>query len=398
MKNKHLLLLGLWLLLSCTPAPPPPPKVIERPPLPKDGRDHHADTLSSLYNYCEITQLPQFDTAPPRLDLLKGRFLDSAIQLQYSYLCSRPDSFHYKYGNLNFSQKQIKQANRKIYDWVVDSTAEVADLFYHTKAYQILGADSCGNIHFTAYYTPVLKVRKKPNATYKYPIYKYPKKWKGKLPSREKIDGEGVLKGQGLELAYAKSIVDIFFMQIQGSGIVEFPNGERSYFAYGGKNNHRYKSIGKYLIEIDSIKKVNISLGNIKKYFKKYPDQVEEILYRNPSYVFFKPEAVRPQGGIRVPLTGMHSVAVDPKFIPLGSTLLAQIPILDENKKFSHHEYRLLLAQDTGGAIKGPGRIDLYTGIGKEAEQQAGPMNYYGKVWLLLPRESLWDYFSYFAF
>ena len=114
---------------------------------------------------------------------------------------------------------------------------------------------------------------------------------------------------------------------------------------------------------------------------------MEEVLYSNPSYVFFRPSKARVSGAGPVPLTPEYSIAVDPKYIPLGSCLLAAVPIHDKKGNFTHHEYRILLAQDTGGAINGPGHVDLYTGIGKQAKRDAGYTHHYGGLWLLLPKE-----------
>jgi len=112
-------------------------------------------------------------------------------------------------------------------------------------------------------------------------------------------------------------------------------------------------------------------------------------LFANPNYIFFKPSKNKPKGAGHVPLTAKYSIAVDRKYIPLGSCLLAQIPIIGENKKFSHYEFRFLIAQDIGGAINGPGHVDLYQGIGKIGQKNASALHHYGKLWLLLPKEEL---------
>ena len=114
----------------------------------------------------------------------------------------------------------------------------------HLNAYQLKGQDGKGNVKFTGYFTPELKVRKQKSNRYPYPIYAYPENWKGRLPSRRQIDGERVLNGQGLELAFAKRLEDIYYMQLQGSGLVNFGNGKRRYFGYAGSNKHPYSSIG----------------------------------------------------------------------------------------------------------------------------------------------------------
>ena len=255
------------------------------------------------------------------------------------------------------------------------------------EAHQIWGDDKKGNVKFTGYFTPVLKVREKPNSSYKYPLYQYPKKWKGRLPSRRKIEGEGALDSFNLEIAYAKSKLDIYFMQVQGSGYIEFPNGKRKLLAHEGTNKHPYRSIGKYMVKNGFATPDYVSLKSIKSYFRKNPSLVDSILFQNPSYVFFRPVTTQPRGAGHVPLTPNYSIAIDRKVLPLGSCLLATVPILDDKRNFSHHEFRILISQDIGGAIKGEGHVDLYKGIGARAEIDASNLHHYGQLWLLLPKE-----------
>lgn len=257
------------------------------------------------------------------------------------------------------------------------------------EAHQIWGDDKKGNVRFTGYFTPVLKVKKEPDAQYRYPLYKYPKKWNGALPTRGEIEGEGVLDTFNLEIAYAKNKIDIYFMQVQGSGYIEFPNGEKVLLAHAGTNKQPYRSIGKYMVENGYTTPEYVSLKSIRSYFKKNPELVDSILFINPSYIFFTPVKTNPRGAGHVALTPEYSIAVDKKVIPLGSCLLASIPMVDENRNFTHHEYRILLAQDVGGAIKGTGHVDLYRGIGKNAEKNASALHHYGNIWLLLPKDTL---------
>lgn len=254
-------------------------------------------------------------------------------------------------------------------------------------AYQLSGEDERGNVHFTGYFTPVLEVRKKRDAVFQFPIYKFPKKWKGKLPTRREIDEEGLLEDKGLEIAYGKSKLDIYVMHVQGSGIIQYKNGTTLLLAHAGSNKHPYRSIGKYMIEQGLTTKEEVSLKSIQNYFEEHPNELDDILSINPSYIFFSPKKRKPQGAGNVALTPIHSVAVDKNFIPLGSCLLGSVPILDVNRNFSHHEYRILLAQDVGGAIKGSGHVDLYTGIGSSAKNAASNLHHYGRVWILLPKE-----------
>ncbi len=255
-------------------------------------------------------------------------------------------------------------------------------------AFQSWGKDQKGHVKFTGYFTPVLDIKKHKDEIYKYPFYKYPQHWSGRLPTRRQIDGEGALKGMGLEIGYANNLVDIYYMQLQGSGMINFlDTHEKSLFRYAGKNGHAYRSIEIFIRKNTDLGTQNLTINGIKRFLNENPHRGEMVLYYNPSYVFFNPtkSVVKGAGGVR--LQKDISVAVDSKYFPLGSVLLASMPILDTNGKLSHHEYQLLLPQDVGGNIKGPGHIDVYSGIGKEGELQATSRNHFGEIFILLPRE-----------
>ncbi|MEL6924108.1 MAG: MltA domain-containing protein, partial [Bacteroidota bacterium] len=206
-------------------------------------------------------------------------------------------------------------------------------------------------------------------------------------PTRAEIDGDGALDGRGLEIAYAKNLVDVYFMQVQGSGYVEFRNGERKLFAYDGTNKHPYRSIGRHMVDNNIIEAQFISMSRIKRYLNQHPNMRDSVLFHNPSYTFFTPQQSSPRGAGLVPLTSDYSIAVDPKYIPLGSCLLGWVPIINERGHLLRHEFRFLVAQDVGGAIKGAGHIDLYSGTGLEGRKKASYLHHYGKLWLLLPKE-----------
>jgi len=127
------------------------------------------------------------------------------------------------------------------------------------------------------------------------------------------------------------------------------------------------------------------SIRGIRRYLNAHPELMDEVLFSNPSYVFFTQQKAQPYGAGLAPLTPNYSVAVDTRYIPMGACLLARVPLLS-NDKVIDFEYRVLLAQDIGGAIKGPGRIDLYMGIGELAQNKASAMHHYGQLWLLTPK------------
>jgi len=311
-----------------------------------------------------------------------------ALQDQLKLLKRRKQASQQQIGNKSI---QVSELKKTIETFLYAHLKQPNLLLDSLDAYQIHGKDKKGNVYFTGYFTPVIAVSAKPSANYTYPIYTRPdrEKWSGPLPSRVAIDGQGVLEGRGLELAYARRLVDIYFMQLQGSGIIEYPNGRQEYLSFTSTNGHSYRSIEKYIINNEDIPLSDVSMDGIKRFVKQNPELEKPILFTNPSYVFFDRKRERPHGAGHVPLTKDYSIAVDSKYIPLGSCLLAAMPVVDHKGKFSHHEYKIVLAQDTGGAIRGSGHVDVYCGVGKEAQQKAMAFHHYGRLWLLLPKEEL---------
>ena len=287
----------------------------------------------------------------------------------------------FKYGNLKVSGKKLKETGQLLFKRLQKNKYNLLKDF---ELYQIKGEDNCGNIHFTGYFTPVLKVRKTPDKTFKYPIYAMPRL--KKIPSRKAIDQHNALAGKNLELAYSNSLLENYFLQVQGSGILDFGNKQRKPIGYAGQNGHAYKSLGKMLVNSGAVSAEKISLKSIRAWFAKHPQKLQPMLNKNPSYTFFKFRKSEITGATGVSLTPMHSVAVDKKYIPYGACLLAEVPVLNSKGVLIAHKWRLLFAHDTGGAIRGPGHLDLYHGFGKEAGEKAGDLHHYGRIWLILAR------------
>jgi len=337
-----------------------------------NGRDTAALKRDSLYLK---------ESLPPGLPMPDESF-QSGLQQQIKYL-NRIGDKDFVLENTQTSVADLKLVAQEINNWL-QNPAQQPQLIAH----QLAGQDQRGNVQITGYYVPVIPVRHLPDEVYRYPLYRKPAQPNadGSYPSREEIDFENALAGQGLEIAYTSSLVENFFLHVQGSGVVEYEDGERKLLSWGGVNGHAYRSLGKELIERGEIDRAHISAQSIRQWLSDNPDRNREILSTNPSYLFFSEGPQSPVGAANVPLTPLYSAAVDPKVIPLGSILLAQVPKLDSYGNLIGHEFRLLLAQDKGGAIKGPGHIDWYQGIGEEAHFHAGQLKHFGKVWLLLPQ------------
>jgi membrane-bound lytic murein transglycosylase A len=303
-----------------------------------------------------------------------------ALDKSEQYLNRKKKRTH-NINGLSVSDNQLLKANRLLKAYQNDGSTSIFD---NLNAHQLCGEDNRGNVHFTGYFIPVVKVSKTKDEVYKYPLYRKPKS--GKLPSRKQIDDNNALANRGLELCYSNDLLDNFLMQVQGSGIVEYEDGTKELLSYGGENGHRYRSIGKYLVAAGHVPKEKISLEAIKIWCAENPDSVTTLLNRNPSFVFFNKSKKEPSGAAGVPLSAFVSVAVDKRYVPLGSTLLVAVPVLDDNGNFIGHEYKIATAQDVGGAIKGKGRMDFFCGTGEAGKKRSGALNHYGKVWLLLPK------------
>ncbi len=209
------------------------------------------------------------------------------------------------------------------------------------------------------------------------------------LPDRAAISKGPMLKNAKV-LAWVESKVDRFFLQIQGSGTIVLPNKKSLLLGYNGQNGHPYYAIGKYLVESGDIPKTKISMQSIVAWLKSHPKDRQRVMNLNPSFVFFKVLSQKtPNGAQGLPLTAKHSLAVDKSYVPLGSLLWlsTRLPKLDNGHTVAGIAFnQLMVAQDTGGAIKGPVRGDVFWGMGKEAKFLAGHMNSKGKYWMLIPK------------
>ena len=260
----------------------------------------------------------------------------------------------------------------------------------------------------TGYYEPVIDGSRTRTPQHRYPVYGVPDdlvvvdlasvspdvrnmRLRGRLEgrrlvpyaSRAEIDG----KGDGFPapiLAWTADPVELFFLQIQGSGQVRLENGERMRLGYADQNGHPFRSMGRYLVERGELPLEQASMQGIKAWALANPAKLQEALNHNPSYVFFRemPASGAPVGALGVPLTPGYSIAVDRRFVPLGAPvyLATTYPLSEERLE------RLMAAQDTGGAIRGAVRADFYWGTGPEAGAFAGRMRQQGKMWLLWPR------------
>lgn len=205
--------------------------------------------------------------------------------------------------------------------------------------------------------------------------------------TRAEIEKSGKLAGH--EIVWVDDVLDAFFLEIQGSGRVYIPeSGETIRLAYANQNGRPYRSIGRYLLDRGELKPGQASSQQIRQWIRRNPERLREVLDSNPSYVFFREERIDdpsegPKGALGVPLTPERSIAIDPRHIPLGAPVF-----VDTTRPYSSVPLqKLMLAQDTGGAIRGAVRADYFWGFGPQAGEMAGKMKQKLKVWLLLPKQ-----------
>ena len=264
----------------------------------------------------------------------------------------------------------------------------------------------------TGYYEPVLEGSRTPEGRFQTPIYKRPpdlvnvvhdtqrgtlkpgalthlrKTATGTEPyfTRAEIEG-GALKGKGLELLYLADSVDIFFMQIQGSGRIRLPDGSTVRVHYDGKNGHPYNSIGRYLIEKAILAADRVSMQALMAWLRADPERGRQVMWQNTSYVFFrelKDDQGAPLGALQVPLTPGRSLAIDPSYHALGTPIYISVPSMRHGGVPTPF-HRLMVGQDVGSAIRGAERGDIYFGSGEEAAKLAGNTQNPGRFFVLVP-------------
>jgi membrane-bound lytic murein transglycosylase A len=274
--------------------------------------------------------------------------------------------------------------------------------------YQIADADGATQGLITGYYEPLLKGSRKRSARYQYAVYGVPDdllvidfadlypelkgmRLRGRIEGRRVVPyydraqiENGAAPVRGREIAWVDDPIDLFFLQIQGSGRIQLDNGETMRVGYANQNGHKYRSIGRVLIARGDLPLEKTSMQGIKAWIQRNPARMTELLNQNASYVFFRElpgGQDGPPGALGVPLSARRSVAVDRRYVPLGAPVFLATTWPNSARPLN----RLMLAQDTGGAIRGAVRADFFWGFGADATREAGRMKQSLRMWVLLP-------------
>jgi membrane-bound lytic murein transglycosylase A len=296
----------------------------------------------------------------------------------------------------------------------VETSSDVRAFFeLYFEPYSVVGKigrhrDATGMI--TGYYEPLLFGARQPSAQFTTPLYAPPpdlltvdlsalypelkgKRVRGRLEgnkvvpyyTRAELAAAPALHGR--EIVWLESAFEAFSLEVQGSGRVRLPDGETIRLQYADQNGQPYTSIGRYLVARGELTVAQASLEGIREWLNEHPGRVQEVLNANPSVVFFREERLAdptqgPKGTLGVPLTAERSIAVDPTSVPLGAPVYLATTFPGSSVLLQ----RLVVAQDTGGAIKGPVRADYFWGTGTGPGDQAGKMRQPGRMWLLWPK------------
>jgi membrane-bound lytic murein transglycosylase A len=353
---------------------------------------------------------------PDFIDDMTYNDLEQSIIQSLSYLNKIPADRQFIFGEDQYDAEHMIKSLQHFLDFIQTrpSFQDLKEFIQSNyRIYRSVGRNGKGEVLYTGYYEPLLNGSLVRSEQYRYPIYTRPRdlitidlslfheKFKGDkiiarlknqtvVPyyDRSEIETDGVLEDKAEVLAWAKDPVDVFFLQIQGSGKVQLDNGEVFNVHYQTTNGRPYRSIGKLLIDEEKISVADMSMQKIREYLHNHPDEIDAVLNYNPSYVFFEIEPNGPLGNINVKLTPGRSIALDRRLFPPAALAFIETekPLIDDTGQIHswQHFSRFTLNQDTGGAIRGPGRADLFWGNGTYAEIAAGHLKHTGKLYFLV--------------
>ena len=369
------------------PAPPPPPAAATAPSTVPETPKPAPPARSATLQGTTWADLPEWRENDPALAW--SAFLESCSVLvnhdAWRSICSLAQR----------SVKPDRETARRFFE-------------FHFTPYQVVNPDGSGEGLITGYYEPLLRGSRRASERYRHPLYAAPDdlltinladvhpelkgmRLRGRLDGRRVVpyydraqieSGKAAVRGR--EIAWVDDPIDLFFLQIQGSGRIQLEDGQLLRVGYADQNGHPYRSIGRWLVERGELPLEKASMQGIKTWARQNHGRLIEMLNHNPRYVFFRElpgDLPGPLGALGVALTAQRSVAVDPGFVPLGAPVYVATTWPNSTKPL----YRLMLAQDTGGAIRGAVRADFFWGFGPEAAREAGRMKQSLRMWALLP-------------
>jgi membrane-bound lytic murein transglycosylase A len=337
----------------------------------------------------------------PQLTLPENRgALTQAINHSLTYLATPKAAADYQdYLVPGVTRDRVYRSLQRLRQLVANSPNDQAfqsALRREFVLYESVGSDGEGTVAYTGYFEPQYRASAVPTAEYRYPLYRRPptlETWPQPHPTRLVLEGaDGLAQGPlaGLELVWLASRLEAFLVQVQGSARLQLIDGRVMSVGYAGRTEYPYTSIGRALVNDRKIDPDHLSLPNLLAYFEAHPDDLDVYLPQNERFIFFRDgDGGPPTGSLSVPVTAGYSIATDKSVMPPGAIALIQLPLPQQTQAGvwdSQPTTRLVLDQDTGGAILGPGRVDLYVGSGDQAGELAGRINTPGRLYYLLLR------------
>ncbi len=350
----------------------------------------------ALRKITDPSEIPDFTTACSDL-----RNLRKAVAHSLSYLHKPSSKTFYPSGQISHSQAiESVQAFAEMLDSGLSGSELNNEILINFDVYTSIGCDDRGTVLFTGYYTPIFEGSLEPTAQFTYPLYEQPddlvKGLDGDIlgrrepggqinsyPDRATIENSGMLDGK--ELVYLGDPFETYIAHVQGSAKVRLPDGNITTVGYAANNGHEYRSVAQELVRDGKIAADEISLASMIAYFKKFRNQVETYVRRNPRFVFFREEGGPPVGCLNEPVTPVRSIATDKSIFPRASLsfISTTLPRAVGGRAINQVYTGFALDQDAGGAIRAPGRCDVYMGEGDMAGKLAGQTYQEGRLYYL---------------
>jgi len=368
-----------------------------------------------------LQPVPAGGGVPPALtDDLDRASLAAALGQSLRYFARLPDAATFAYGDLRYGAREMEASTRLFLATLEEFPGPGLGAAVRERFLVFESRNESGRGFFTGYYEPELPASRTRTERFRAPLLAVPRDLlsvdlapfveAGMLPEqlrtrtlkgrvegrrvvpyddRDRIAFEDSLAGRAEPIAWLADEVELFFLQIQGSGKLTLEDGSSLRVNFADQNGHPYRAIGKLLA--DRIPPGEMSLQALRRYLREHPEEVRQVLDYNPSYVFFRTVDEGPLGNIRVPLTPGRSVAMDARLLPRGGLVWFEttLPAAATPDGKPRAVARYGVVQDTGGAIRGHGRVDLFCGSGAAAERVAGPLQSPGRVFLLVARKEL---------
>lgn len=325
----------------------------------------------------------------------------TAIDQSLTYLDTPEAQEAYaKYPIPAFTRDRVRRSLERFRQLLLTSQSAAAlqtAVLQEFDLYQSIGSDEAGTVSFTGYFAPVYTASRVPTAEFRYPLYRLPPdlaEWSLPHPTRAQLEGADGLQTErlhGLELVWLRDRLEAYLVQVQGSAQLQLTDGSLMAVGYAGRTDYPYISIGRELVNDGKIAEADLTLPNVIQFFHDHPTALDVYIPRNNRFVFFEETTGSPPtGSLGVPVTPERSIATDKSLMPPGALALIQTQIPEANSTgqlIPRLVSRYVLDQDTGGAIRGAGRVDIFMGTGTAAGDRAGLINHTGQLYYLLLKE-----------